>query len=559
MAFCANAVSHGDMKDSTAVKWIRKNTGNRDLEGVALILLNALIAVCTTLFAVISKNVIDCAQNGDFDLLKKHVAVLLSAILIQMLSRVSASFLEAASQGRAEIALKTKVFSSILGGNFAKMNFYHSGELMTRLTADVSVVSEYAVHIVPAAVLNVVKLVSAAVTLLALDRQFALVFIVCGAAVSAAALILRNPIKKFHRTVQEKDGHLRSFMQETIENLFAVKVFGIEEKMVQRSVKRQKNLYIAKLKRIGVSIVSHLGFSFAFALGFLAAVAYGAKGILNNTMTFGTVTSLILLVNQLQSPISGITAVIPSFFSMVSSAVRLAEITEENYENKDFENIDYEDFEGIEAKSLSFDYDGEPVIENANFTVDKGDFVGICGRSGAGKTTLFKLLTGLYEPVSGRVSVKTANGIKNANVLRSLISFVPQDNMLFSGTLRENITLLNKNATDEEIASALKTVCADEFVEALPLGLETTLGEDGGGISQGQAQRLAIARALLSGRKILLMDEATSALDAETEKRFIENLKAIHGITVLFITHRQEVLKNSGKVIEISGGEISIK
>ncbi|MCH5170874.1 MAG: ABC transporter ATP-binding protein [Oscillospiraceae bacterium] len=547
------------MKDRTAVMWIRKNTGNRNVEGAVLILLNALIAVCTTLFAVISKNVIDCAQKGDFELLKKQVLILLSAILIQMLARVSASFLEAVSQGRAEIELKTKVFSSILGGNFAKMNFYHSGELMTRLTADVSVVSEYSVHIVPAAVLNVVKLVSAAVTLLALDRQFAVVFIVCGIAVSVAALILRNPIKKLHRTVQEKDGKLRSFMQETIENLFAVKVFGIEEKMVQRSVKRQRKLYIAKLKRIGISIASQLGFSFAFALGFLAAVAYGANGILKGTMTFGTVTSLILLVNQLQSPISGITAVIPSFFSMVSSASRLAEITEEKTESKDFENIDYEDFEGIEAKALSFDYDGEPVIENADFKVDKGDFVGICGRSGAGKTTLFKLLTGLYEPISGSVFVKTSNGTKSADVLRSLISFVPQDNMLFSGTLRENITLLNKNATDEEIENALKIVCADEFVGALPLGLETQLSEDGGGISQGQAQRLAIARALLSGRRILLMDEATSSLDAETEKKFIENLKEINGITVLFITHRKEVLRNCSKVIEISGGEISIK
>ena len=559
MTFCASAVSRGDMKDRTAVKWIRKNTGNRSVEGAVLILLNALIAVCTTLFAVISKNVIDCAQKGDFELLKKHVLILLSAILIQMIARISASFLEAVSQGRAEIALKTKVFSSILGGNFAKMNFYHSGELMTRLTADVSVVSEYAVHIVPTATLNVVKLVSAAVTLLALDRQFAVVFIVCGTAVSVAALILRNPIKKLHRTVQEKDGHLRSFMQETIENLFAVKVFGIEEKMVHRSVKRQRRLYIAKLKRIGVSIASQLGFSFAFALGFLAAVAYGAKGILRGTMTFGTVTSLILLVNQLQSPISGITAVIPSFFSMVSSAGRLMEITEEKSENKAFENIDYDSFVGIEAKSLSFDYDGEPVISNADFTVDKGDFVGICGRSGAGKTTLFKLLTGLYEPVSGSVVVKTDTGTKNADALRSLISFVPQDNMLFSGTLRENITLLNKNATDGEIENALKTVCADEFVGALPLGLETQLSEDGGGISQGQAQRLAIARALLSGRKILLMDEATSSLDAETEKKFIENLKEINGITVLFITHRKEILRNCSKVIEISGGEISIK
>lgn len=547
------------MKDMTAVKWIRRNTGNRDAEGVVLILLNALSAVCNTSFAVLSKNVIDSAQSKNFELLKKYVLILFSVIALQMLARIFASILEAVSQGRAEISLKTNVFASILGGNFAKMNHYHSGELMTRLTADVSVVSEASVHIVPAAVLNIVKIISSAVTLLVLDKNFALVFIVCGIAVSSAALILRNPIKKIHRIVLEKDEKLRSFMQESVENLFAVKVFGIERKMASRSQKKQKDLYFARIKGAGVSAVSHLGFSLAFGMGFLAAVAYGANGILKGTITFGTVTSMILLVNQFQSPVAGITAVIPAFFGMVTSASRLAEITENKTEKEKFENINYEDFENITASGLTFDYDGEPVIENADFTINKGDFVGICGRSGAGKTTLFKLLTGLYEPVSGSISVKTADGIKNASALRSLISFVPQDNMLFSGTVRENITLLNQNADEKEIENALKISCADEFVKSFSLGLETVLSEDGGRISQGQAQRLAIARALLSGKKILLMDEATSALDAETERKFIENLKAVNGITVLFITHRKEVLHNCNKIIQISGGEIDIK
>ena len=547
------------MKDTAAVKWIRKNSGNRDAEGAALVLLNALIAVCTTSFAVISKSVIDSAQQGNFPALRKNVFILLSVIIAQMSARVLSYFIEAVSRGRAEINIRTKVFSSVLGGNFAKMSSYHSGELMTRLTADVSVVSDASVYIVPAAVLYIVRLVSSAVTLLALDRKFAVVFIVCGIGVSAAVIILRNPIKKFHKKVQEKDEKLRAFMQESIENLFAVKVFGIEKNTVERSKKRQRELYRAKLKRIGISIISQLGFSFAFAMGFLAAVAYGANGVLKGTMTFGTVTSLILLVNQLQSPISGITAIIPSFFAMTASASRLAEVTEENGEVKTAEVIDYDSFNGIEARHLSFDYDGEPVIVNADFNIDKGDFVGICGRSGAGKTTLFKLLTGLYIPVSGEVLIKTNDGVKSADVLRDLISFVPQDNMLFSGSIRENITLLNQNATQEQIDSALEIACADGFVKNFPLGLDTVLSEDGGGISQGQAQRLAIARAILSGKKILLMDEATSSLDAQTERQFIENLKKIDGITVLFITHREEVLSKCGKIIQISGGDIRIK
>lgn len=538
------------MKDFAAVKWIRKSCGNRDAEGVALVLLNALIGVCTTAFAVISKLVIDSAQNEDIDALKHDVLILLAAILIQITARIASSLLETVSQGKSEIYLKTKVFSKILNGNFAKINEYHSGELMTRLTADVSVVSENAVHIVPTAVLNIVRALSAAIALLSMDRRFALVFIACGIALSLATLILRGPIKKLHKNVQEKDGILRSFMQESIENLFAVKVFRIEHKMIDRSKKNQKALFKAKVQRKSISIVSQIAFSCAFAAGFLAAVAYGANGVVKGTMTFGTVMSIVLLVNQLQTPISGITGIIPCFFSMVASAARLMEICEQSEKTEEIENISYEEFLEIKARDLSFSYDGEPVIANANFQIGKGDFVCVSGRSGAGKTTLFKLFTGLYKPTSGELSVSTEKGQKNADVLRNLISLVPQDNMLFSGSIRENITLLNGNASDEEINNALAVSCADEFVASLPQGLETILSEDGVGISQGQAQRLAIARAILSGKKILLMDEATASLDAETEERFINNLKNTHGITVVFISHREKVLESADKIIE---------
>lgn len=539
------------MKDFAAVKWIRKSCGNRDAEGVALVLLNALIGVCTTAFAVISKLVIDSAQNEDIDALKHNVLILLAAILIQITARIASSLLETVSQGKGEIYLKTKVFSKILNGNFAKINEYHSGELMTRLTADVSVVSENAVHIVPTAVLNIVRALSAAIALLSMDRRFALVFIACGIALSLATLILRGPIKKLHKNVQEKDGMLRSFMQESIENLFAVKVFRIEHKMIDRSKKNQKALFKAKVQRKSISIVSQIAFSCAFAAGFLAAVAYGANGVIKGTMTFGTVMSMVLLVNQLQTPISGITGIIPCFFSMVASASRLMEICEQPEDSEEIENISYEDFLGVKARGLSFSYDGEPVITNTDFDINKGDFVCVSGRSGAGKTTLFKLFTGLYTPTTGELAVSTEKGQKNANVLRDLITFVPQDNMLFSGSVRENITLLNRDASDREINDALAVSCADEFVSSLPQGLETILGEDGSGVSQGQAQRLAIARAILSGKKILLMDEATASLDAVTEERFINNLKNTHGITVVFITHREKVLDSADKIIEL--------
>ncbi len=544
------------MTDITVIKWIRKNCGNRDFEGVALAVLNALIAVCTTYFAVITRQVVDSAQSRDMDELKKKVIILLLAIVIQMAARIADYIVVAVSQGKAEIALKTSVFSKILYGKYAEMTAYHSGELMTRLTSDVTVVSENTVSIVPSLVLNAVKIITSAIALLQIDKVFAMVFIGCGILFGLVAILFREPLKKYHRTIQEKDGKVRSFMQETIENLFAVKVFGIENRMIKRSGRRQLDHYKAKMKKRVFSVIAAIGFSFAFAMGFLAAVAYGAWGISRGTMTFGAVISMVLLVNQFQSPVMGIANIVPAFFSMTASAGRLMEITENEAVDKEESGISYEEFRAIRGKDVTFGYDDETVIEHANFSIEKGEFVGIEGPSGVGKTTLFKLITGLHEPTGGEIVTETNSGYRNAAAIRQLISFVPQDNLLFSGTIKENLTLLNKDAGEEEIQNALKISCADGFVNAMPDGIYTVLGENGGGISQGQAQRIAIARAIISGRKILLFDESTSSLDNETEKEFIGRLKADAGLTVIFISHREAVIDVCDKVIRISNGQL---
>lgn len=547
------------MKDFSVLKWIYVNCGKRRTEGAALIVLNALASVCVTLFALLSKTVIDCAGNGDKDGLFRNAAILLGLIAFQMVCRIFLSLLEAASQGRAEISLKTSVFSSILNGEYFRSSQRHSGDIMTRLTSDVTVVSDASVSILPALVSYAVRIVSAAAALLALDKSFALIFICCGAVLTVSAAFLRRPLKKLHRRVQEKDGAVRSFMQEMTENLFAVKVFGIEDKVRERSSVLQRSLYRQRIKKKGFSVAASLGFSIAFAAGFLAAVSYGSYGILKATMSFGTVAALIQLVNQLQSPIMGITGVLPSFFAMTASAQRLIEAADCGIDGEDGNEADYDDFKEIRAENIVFGYDGEPVLNGASFTVRKGEFVGIKGPSGAGKTTVFKLITGLYRPQSGSISIECGDkSCCPCKGMRKLFSVVPQGNMLFSGTIRENLTLLSPNAAQTEIDGALKNACA-EFVYTLPEGLDTVLGEGGSGISEGQAQRIAVARALLGGGKIILMDEATAALDAETERKLIENLQRLDGVTVIFITHREAVLEACKKIITVGSEKISEK
>ena len=544
------------MKDTAVLKWIYNHCEKRRAEGVALVVLNAFSAVCATMFAVLSKTVIDNAQSKNSDELLKNALILMFFIIFQIIARVCASFVEAISQGRAEIALKTNVFKSVIYGQYANVSERHSGDLMARLTSDVTLVSDNYVRIFPSMVAYIARIASAAIALLALDKRFAIVFIACGIVVIIATATFRKILKNLHLRVQKRDARVRSFMQEMLENLFAVKVFGIEEKIINRSYKQQKKFYREKVKKKSFSILATISFSLAFAIGFLAAVWYGSYGILNGTMTFGTVVAIIQLVNQLQSPIVGVTSVLPAFYAMIASAQRLIEISEVSKDETESDMaIEYDDFKKIKAENVSFGYGGEKVISNATFTIEKGEFVGIKGPSGAGKSTVFKLITGLYPANDGCICIETEKGECSCQKTRHLFSVVPQGNMLFSGTVRENITLLRPQASEEEIKQAVTDSCA-EFVYDLENGLDFVLSEDGGGISEGQAQRLAVARALLGEGKILLMDESTSALDSESEKRLLQNIRKRKDVTVLFITHRESVLEYCDREIIVSDGKI---
>ena len=545
------------MKDISILKWIYKNCGKRRKEGFILILLNAWSAMCVTLFALLSKTVMDNAQDGNHDDLVKNVVFLFLLIASQMISRVFSSYIEAVSQGKAEIHLKTNIFSSIVHGVYADSAERHSGDLMTRLTADVTTVSNTYVHIAPALTGYAVRIFSGAAALFALDKRFAFIFIICGLLVIITAILFRKKLKNLHKRVQERDSRVRSFMQEMLENLFAIKVFGIEEKVINRSAKQQKKFYREKVRKQSFSILASIGFSIAFAAGFLAAVAYGSYGVLKGTMTFGTVVAIIQLVNQLQSPVVGFTGILPSFYSMTASAQRLIEISSVKKEfNGNFNEVDYKSFERIYAENISFGYGDENVIRNASFSIKKGDFVGIKGPSGAGKSTIFKLITGIYTPDNGRIYIETNKGNVLCKEARNLYSVVPQGNMLFSGTVRENITMLRPDATEEEIEKAIVDSCA-EFAYDLENGLDFVLGEDGAGISEGQAQRLAITRALLGKGKILLMDESTSALDNDSEAALLEKLSLRKDLTILFITHRESVLEKCNRIITVSDGKIT--
>ena len=266
-------------------------------------------------------------------------------------------------------------------------------------------------------------------------------------------------------------------------------------------------------------------------------------------MTYGTLTAVLQLISQIQTPFVRITKMFPQYYAVLASAERIMEIENITNEESTYEKIDvkqtYDKLKSIRFNNIKFNYGRETVIEHGDAMLNKGDFVAIRGISGIGKSTLMKMLLGVFKPQQGTIDICLENGktIQASPDTRCMFSYVPQGNYLFSGTIRENILMINPNASDEEVSQALKLSEIEDFIENLPDGLDTVIGEKGLGISEGQAQRLAIARALISNAPIILLDEATSALDKNTEEKVLDNIKKLNKKTCIIITHKAAALE----------------
>ena len=297
--------------------------------------------------------------------------------------------------------------------------------------------------------------------------------------------------------------------------------------------------------------------AFIFEAGFVYALIWGAFGIYKDAVTYGTLARVLQLTGKIQSPLASFSFLTSQLFQMIGSAERLMEIENLSDEgNKAPCSNLYDKLNSIEFKNVTFAYEDEIVIDNASFVIDKNTFTAITGASGTGKSTILKLMLGVYKPQNGEILLNTENGkLDITNGVGGLFAYVPQGNLIFSGTIRENITFISDNADTDEINRAVKLACVNEFTDNLPDGLDSVIGENGIGLSEGQIQRIAIARAILSGNKILLLDEATSALDEETEKKVLENLNGITDITCVAVTHKNAALEISSKHIKIEGNK----
>ena len=547
------------MKKITLI-WILRQVRRRIPAILALTLAQVGQALFSVFFALGTRGVIDSAIGGQPRMFwlacLKQCAIIGVILLCQLLTRHLRERLSA----DLEKDWKRRLLHGLLHGDYAAVSQYHSAELLNRLNNDVARVNTGVLSIFPNAAAMVTKLIAAVGVLGVLDGRFTLVIAAIGIVVLLATALMRRRLKDLNKQVSTHDGRVSAFLQEAMEKLLMVQAMGVSREMENRADILLEDRYRIQRKKKNISLLANTCISVMYyGAGFLA-LCWCAWQLLNGRMSFGSLTAVTQLVNQLQAPFVNLSGVMPQYISMIASGERLMELESIQGQPEPMEadrDTVYASMECLRAEQLSFSYDRERILENAEFSLPKGAFAVITGPSGIGKSTLLKLVLGVFRPESGGLYLQNREEkLRLDRSTRQLFAYVPQGNLLLSGTLRENLTIVKPQATEEEIRQAVYVSCMEEYLPQLPMGLDTMLGESGAGLSEGQAQRLAIGRAVLGGAPILLLDECTSALDALTEQKVLQRLRALPNRTCIAVTHREAAMALCDWRLQVGGGKI---
>lgn len=569
------------MKNKSAIKWLWNITGKHKIYIAVLIIIQAVLGINGVIYTLILRNIIDSAVKKSASEFKIYIAEIILIVIFNIALRAFVRHLEEYSRSTYENILKKRLFSCLMKKEYAAVTSIHSGEWINRLTNDTVVTANALTEILPGMCGMMVKLFGALLMILMIEPKFAYLLFPCGILLILLTYSFRKRLKKLHKNIQEKDGALRTFMQERLGGLIIVRTFSAEHQVSEESYEKMCEHKTARMKRNHFSNICNIGFGAAMNGMYLFGLGYCGYGIMNGTVSYGTLTAILQLISQIQSPLANVTGYLPKFYAMTASAERLMEAesfddycTDDIISNEEIHSFYERSFKGIKFENAGFTYlppvhDDEissaskvnmPVVmKNVSIEIEKGEYVAFTGNSGCGKSTLLKLLMCLYPLDEGKRYIITENGNTDLTSQWSrLFAYVPQGNQLMSGTIRDIISFSDKSKSncDIEIERALKISCTDEFISKLENGIDTVLGERGSGLSEGQMQRIAIARAVFSNNPILLFDESTSALDEKTEKKVLQNLKNMTDKTVLIVTHRPAALDICDKIIKFSNNGI---
>ena len=537
----------------TLLRWLWNAWRGNQLQAV----LNAsigLLSVGVSLGHVWAmKRAIDVASGTVEGNLYWAVGVMAVLILLDFALNIAGTWVRNILGIKAQNRMQQRMLDRLLRAEWKGRNHHHSADILNRLEFDVNNVVNFLTETIPSTLSVLAMFIGAFLYLFSMDKVLAVIVIGIFPMFLAVSKIYVGQMRHLTRQVRDSDSKVQSVLQETIQHRMLIKTLESDSAMVERLGNTQNELRHRVVRRTKFSVFSNMVVNFGFAFGYLVAFLWAAIRMSAHTLSFGGMTAFLQLVNRIQGPARNLTKLVPAFVSVFTAAERLMELEEDPLEEQGTP-IYIKAPCGIRLQNVGYAYEdggGDKVIDGLSFDFKPGSCTAILGETGAGKTTLVRMILALVQPQDGKIEIYHGSTHQALSPLhRCNFVYVPQGNTLMSGTIRENLRLGKLDATDEEMLEALHTSCAD-FVNDLPDGLNTICSEQGGGLSEGQAQRIAIARSLLRDRSVMLFDEATSALDPDTERQLLNNILSAHDKTIIFITHRPAVIDYCDQTLKL--------
>jgi len=547
------------------MKWIIQLTG-KYLWSIALLCLFVIaLTLADVVQALAMANFLDFAAAGDKAGFLRWFGVYFGLIFFQLVGGAARNLYQQSVSNILYNKVRLRFFRTVLTREYGSLRDKKSGELMQLIASDTSTVVGTVLGLPMEICSLLTQLIGASVCLTFLQGKLALVLFCCFMVMLAAGLPLRKFVRKYHKLLMEASGKVLNVHQEALNNLLIIRAFQAADGVLQEAKDKLNAYRRIMLRKACISQAIQSGSSTAINIAYIIGMLWCSFGILGGTVSFGTFSAVWQLIGQITEPAMQFSGILPQYYTMTASADRLRELENLAAEAEDT-SADWkragETFTAIHSKHLIFSYDNNdqnPILRDLTFTINRGDFIAITGESGIGKSTFLKLLLGIYRPETPALNICLLDGetIPLDAGARNMISYVPQGNFLMSGTIREAVHFWQGDIIDDEkLKEACRIAEADGFVTTLEQGYETQLGERGAGLSEGQLQRLAIARAIYSGKPVLLLDEATSALDEQTEAKVLDNLRQLKNRTVIIVTHRKAALDICNRIVEMDNGRI---
>lgn len=541
------------IKTKSLVKWLWKNSEGARKQAVANTLIGTLDVVCQLLWVLACKHAIDIATGVEHGSLAITGIVIGSLMLIEILSRGISRWIHAVIGTKVRNGMRLKIFARLLRGDWMGLQKHHTGDLTNRLEGDVSSITSLITEVIPSTLVVIVQLIASFALLFWMSPILALSIT---AVLPACLFVSRFYVRKmrmFNRDVRDSDSKIQSVLQESLQHKELIKTLEQNSSTEKQLTELQKQLHSQVANRTKFSLGAFSLIQLGFAVGYLIAFMWGAAGLKEGLITFGTMTAYLQLVGLIQRPTMDLSKFVPGIVSSLTAAERLYELEDIPLE-KQGDAIMLDGTAGVRFNGVTFRYTEESrlILDNFSYDFPPNSSTAIVGETGAGKSTLIRLLVALINPNCGEIELYNGKeSHKSSTLTRRNFVYIPQGNTLVSGTVRDNLLMGNPNATDEDMRNALHIACAD-YVFEMPDGIDSEITERGGGLSEGQAQRIAVARSILRPGSILILDEVTSALDEETEQEMLRRLTQSQiGKTLIFVTHRPAIMQYCNQVLRI--------